>query len=143
MPLTINASGSRQDLIDAVLVEVTRVWGREGLQGSAAEYAWLLDTYDISEEEDVQWQLVFEYAIDEMLDEDLDDEEVMTFVEDDAAVMDFLRRFLSKYRSSAVSFPVALVVQRWVDERPLPKDFRIPSRSAEQEDERWPLRKTS
>jgi hypothetical protein len=101
---TVGASGLRQPLVDAVLVEMTRVWGKEGLQGSAFEYAWLFDTYGISEEEDVQWQLVFEHANDEMLDED-DDEEVMALVEDDAAVIGFLHRFLAKYRSSAVTFP--------------------------------------
>jgi hypothetical protein len=95
----------RRSLVNAVLVEITRVWGEEGLQGSAPEYAWLLETYGISEEEDVQWQLVFEYEIDEMLAEDLDDEEVMAFVEDDAAVIAFLNRFLAKYRSSAATFP--------------------------------------
>jgi len=94
----------RTTLVDAVLVEITRVWGADGLQGSAPEYVWLFETYGISEEEDVQWQLVFEYQIDDMLDEDLDDEEVMEFVENDAAVMDFLRRFLEKYRSSAATY---------------------------------------
>lgn len=95
----------RTTLVDAVLIEVTRVWGKEGLQGNASEYAWLLDTYGISEEEDVQWQLVLEHEIGEMLDEDLDDDEVMVFVEDDVAVIGFLQRFLAKYQSSTASFP--------------------------------------
>jgi len=96
---------TRTTLVDAVLIEVTRVWGKEGLQGSAPEYAWLLDTYDISEEEDVEWQLVLEHEIGEMLDEDLDDEEVMAFVENDVTVIGFLQRFLAKYQSSTASFP--------------------------------------
>jgi len=97
--------GLRQNLVDAVLVEITRVWGEEGLQGNVPEYAWLFDSYGISEEEDVQWQLVFEHEIDEMLDEDLDDKEVMASVEDDARVIAFLHRFLAKYQSSAATFP--------------------------------------
>jgi predicted 3-demethylubiquinone-9 3-methyltransferase (glyoxalase superfamily) len=96
---------TRTTLVNAAIVEITRVWGAGGLQGTAPEYAWLFDTYGISEEEDVQWQLVFEYQIDEMLDEDLDDEEVMAFVEDDAAVIAFLHGFLVKYRSSAATYP--------------------------------------
>jgi hypothetical protein len=48
---------------------------------------------------------VFEYQIGEMLDEDLDDEEVMAFVEDDAAVIAFLHGLLGKYRSSAAMYP--------------------------------------
>jgi len=95
----------RTSLVDAILIEITRVWGADGLQGSVPEYVWLFDTYGISEEEDVQWQLLFEYQIGEMLDEDLDDEEVMAFVEDDVAVIAFLHGFLGKYRSSVAMYP--------------------------------------
>jgi len=98
-------SMNRAQLIDAVLDEMERVWGDEGLGGSDREYRWLASEYGITEEEDVQWQLVFQYDIDDMLEEDLEDDEVMTFLEDDLGVVLFLERFLAKYRSSEKKYP--------------------------------------
>lgn len=96
---------TRAELTDAVLEEMQRVWGDEGFGGTLSEYAWLLANYGITEEEDVQWQLVLQYDMDDLPEEDWKDEEVMTFVEDDEAVLPFLRMFVRKYRSGAAIFP--------------------------------------
>jgi len=56
---------NRTELIDAVLQEMERVWGAEGFGGEPIEYVWLESQYHVSEEEDVQWQLILEYAIGE------------------------------------------------------------------------------
>ena len=80
------------------------MWGDEGFGGTLLEYEWLLTNYDITEEEDVQWQFVLQYDMDDMPEEDWEDEEVMQFVEDDAAVLPFLRMLLRKYRSGAATY---------------------------------------
>jgi hypothetical protein len=90
---------SRTTLIEAVLVEMDRVWGPEGFGGSFADYDWLLAHYGISEEEDVNWQFVLQHATDDLPDEDAEDAEVMLFLDDDAAVGQFLRELLQKYRN--------------------------------------------
>lgn len=82
-----------------------RVWGDEGFGGTPPECAWLLANYGITEEEDVQWQLVLQYDMDDLPEEDWEDEEVMTFVENDMAVLPFLRMLLRKYRSGTAIFP--------------------------------------
>jgi len=91
---------NRTQLIHAILQEMERVWGPGGLAGEPTEYAWLESHYHISEEEDVQWQLVLEYEIDDLSEEDLEDEEVMQFLEDNFAVVRFLESLLRKYQSS-------------------------------------------
>lgn len=96
---------TRVELLEAVLEEMQRVWGDEGLGGTVPEYEWLLAHYGITEEEDVQWQLVLQYDTDDLPEEDSEDEEVMAFVEDDKAVLAFLRMFLNKYRSGADTYP--------------------------------------
>src|SRR5437868_5852917 len=96
---------TRKQLIGAILREMERVWGAEGLGGEAEEYKWLESQYHISEEEDVQWQLVLQYATGHLPEEDLEDEEVMEFLEDNFAVVLFLEALLRKYRSSREPFP--------------------------------------
>lgn len=94
----------RAELINAVLEEMDRVWGEDGLGGEPDEYAWLLKNYNITEEDDVQWQLILQYSMNDLYDEDLEDEELMTFLEDDQAVIQFLQEFLRKYKSSSASY---------------------------------------
>lgn len=95
---------NREELIDAIMVEMARVWGTDGFGGEPAAYEWLNSEYGITEEEDVQWQLIVEYDIEDLDDEDLHDDELMTFLEDDPAVVLFLERLLHKYRSGSASF---------------------------------------
>lgn len=38
---------SRSALIDAVMIEMERVWGPHGLGGEQIQYDWLLKHYDI------------------------------------------------------------------------------------------------
>jgi len=95
---------NRAELIESILEEMQRVWGDEGFGGSFPEYEWLLTNYGITEEEDVQWQFVLQYDMDDMPEEDWEDEEVMQFVEDDAAVLPFLRILLRKYRSGTATY---------------------------------------
>jgi hypothetical protein len=95
---------NRAELIESVLEEMQRVWGDEGFGGSFPEYEWLLTNYGITEEEDVQWQFVLQHDMDDMPEEDREDEEVMQFVEDDAAVLPFLQILLRKYRSATAAY---------------------------------------
>lgn len=96
---------NRSQLIDAILDEEERVWGDEGPGGEPAEYAWLRKHYQISEEEDVQWQLVLQYEEDDLADEDLADDDLMDFLEDNLAVILFLEGLLRKYQSSTEIYP--------------------------------------
>ena len=88
------------DLMDEVIKEMDRVWGEQGLEGTPKEYAWLLEHYGISEEEDVQWQLVLQENMGDLPEEDAEDPEVRGFLDDDEAVYVFLAELIYKYKSS-------------------------------------------
>lgn len=94
----------RSALINAILARMEEVWGDKGLTGEPKQYAWLLENFGISEEEDVQWQLVLEYDMGELSDEDREDPEVMQFVEDEKQVVPFLESMLRKYESAQMQF---------------------------------------
>jgi hypothetical protein len=96
---------TKSELIDGILNEMDRVWGDEGLGGEPEEYEWLLKTYSISEEEDVQWQLILQHHMGDLPVEDQEDEEVMSFLEDTQAVKQFLQVFLAKYKTSSAIYP--------------------------------------
>ena len=96
---------TEEELIDAVIAEMERVWGESGLHGEPEEYTWLETNYGITEEEDVKWQLALQYNYHDLPDEDKEDEEVMSFLEDEKAVMDFLKSFLQKYKSNSLTYP--------------------------------------
>lgn len=91
----------KSQLVEEVLNEMSRVWGGDGFDGTAIEYEWLLRNFNIKEEEDVRWQLILQHESADLPAEELDNEEVMRFLEDDEAVVNFLMVFLSKYKSSA------------------------------------------
>ena len=96
---------TKSQLIEAVLKEMDRVWGEDkGLGGTDEEYAWLLANYEISEEEDVKWQLVLEGSMGDLPEEDADDPEVQEFLDDEAAVHVFLEGFLEKYHGSTAVY---------------------------------------
>jgi len=99
---------NKAQLIQAVLQEMERVWGPEGFGGESEEYAWLQSRYGISEEEDVQWQLILQYEIDDLPEEDWEEEEIMQFLEDNFAVVLFLEGLLRKYRRSTETFHVKI-----------------------------------
>ena len=86
------------------MVEMDRVWGEDGFDGSFDSYQWLQQNYGVSEEEDVLWQLILEYDTDELSDEDREDQELMVFLEDKKTVREFLKSHLQKYRSSSSVF---------------------------------------
>lgn len=94
----------RDELIDGVLKEMDRVWGEDGLGGEPDEYAWLLKNYNITEEDDVQWQLILQYDMGDLPDEDTEDEDLMIFLEDDCAVVQFLQEYLRKYKGSSAIY---------------------------------------
>jgi hypothetical protein len=104
LSLTKRQPMTKAELIEAVMAEMNRVWGHEGLGGEKREYAWLLQTYGITEEQDVQWQLVLQDDVDDLPEEDLEDEELMAFLTDEPAVKAFLEAFLQKYQSSSVVY---------------------------------------
>ena len=95
---------TQDKLITAIIREMDRVWGKDGLGGSWEEYEWLLTHYGITEEEDVQWQLILEHDMDELSPEDAEDEELMQFLNDEQAVHAFLERLLQKYRSNTITY---------------------------------------
>jgi hypothetical protein len=94
----------RDELIDQIMSEMDRVWGDEGFGGESQEYEWLQHHYGISEDEDVQWQNILNYQIDELEEDDLEDEEKMQFLENDDAVCKFLSEFLQKYQSNIITY---------------------------------------
>jgi hypothetical protein len=93
---------SRAQLIDAILVEIERVWPGYHLAGTAEQYEWLRAYYRITAVEDIRWQLILEHSEHEMRDDDRADGELMAFLDNDAAVTAFLQVLLDKYRSNSV-----------------------------------------
>lgn len=98
---------SKIELIDMIHMEMNRIWGADGFQGSDSEYKWLEATYDISEEEDVLWQEILGFEIDDLHDDEWEDDELMIFLNDDSAVIQFLENLLGKYRKSSDMTPKA------------------------------------
>jgi hypothetical protein len=95
----------RSDLIDAILVEMERVWGDDGFSGAWEEYEWLLENYGITEDEDGDWMGILAHESGEV---DPDDEwtpQWEAFVTDDDQVIPLLSALLKKYRSNSVSVP--------------------------------------
>lgn len=96
----------RAELVELVTEEVLRVL--PDFEGDPEEYAWLLATYGVTEEEDVQWSNVLAWEQGEF-ESDLYDEEELgeheAFLEDDAAVVAFLEGLLAKYLSSTAVIP--------------------------------------
>lgn len=89
-------------LIDAVVLEMERVWGSDGLQGEVAEYGWLLTHYEISEEDDNKWLNILQFALEgreDFVEDDNENAEILTFLEEDGAVVRFLLDILKRYRS--------------------------------------------
>lgn len=96
---------NRTQLIDAIFEEMQRVWGDEDRPAEPEDYAWLEKHYGISENDDISWQLILDYEADEMAEEDLADDEVMDFVEDNLGVILFLEGLLRKYQSGTAVYP--------------------------------------
>jgi hypothetical protein len=94
----------RNEQIDQVILEMDRVWGDIGFGGGSGEYEWLQHYYKIAEDEDVQWQNILNYHMDELDEDDLEDEEKMQFLEDDKAVCKFLAQLLHKYQSNTIEY---------------------------------------
>lgn len=95
----------KNQLIAAIIAEMDRVWGEDGFDGTSDDYQWLQKNYGISEEDDVLWQLILEYDADELSEEDLEDQELMVFLEDKKAVRQFLQRLLESYRNTSTVSP--------------------------------------
>jgi hypothetical protein len=95
---------TRDHLIEAVVAEMERIWGKTVFDGTAAEYEWLLSSYGITEEEGVQWQLLLQYQMQDLSDEDREDPEVTDFVENKAAAVEFLVTLLRKYQNSSARY---------------------------------------
>jgi len=95
---------TRDHLIDAVVAEMYKVWGEDGFDGTAAQYEWLLSNYGITEEEDVQWQLLLQHEMGDLPDEDREDPEVIEFVKNEAAAVEFLGKLLRKYQNSSARY---------------------------------------
>lgn len=96
-------------LFDSVLAEMDRVWGADGFDGEFMAYAWLAENYGITIEEDNKWGNILAHFggyIEEILDDHSEEEayEIMSFLEDDARVTQFLESLLLKYRSSSAVY---------------------------------------
>lgn len=92
---------TRDELIDAVLERMERVWGEDGFGGEAEAYDWLQKIYGITEEDDVSWQLILQDSMDDLPEEELEDSELMSFLNYDDAVVQFLKTLLTKYQSAS------------------------------------------
>lgn len=91
-------------LIDAITLEMNRVWGEDGLHGETEEYRWLEEHYGITEEDDVWWQLTIQHHLGDLPEEDQEDAEVMNFLSDDVRVEQFLRDLLRRYQSNTTTY---------------------------------------
>ncbi|MDQ0590998.1 hypothetical protein [Variovorax paradoxus] len=98
----------RAELIDAIIVEIGRIFGENGFDGDASQYEWLLANYGITEEADVQWQHVCEYERAEIPEDDYEEaelEELYTWLEADSTVLAFLDHMLTQYRALSTVYP--------------------------------------
>lgn len=101
----------RAKLIDAIVTEINRVFGEGGFDGTESQYAWLLNTYGVTEEEDVQWQTICEFEradLDEDLYEEDELEQLYQWLENDQVIVAFLEALLTKYRSSGIFYTSAV-----------------------------------
>jgi hypothetical protein len=101
---------TKDELVDAVIAEVERVFAPDGFDGEQPQYEWLEKTYGISEEDDVKWQFILEQDFDEEDRDELDpadenDAEMLAFLADEPAVMAFLENILAKYRAHDAVWP--------------------------------------
>lgn len=98
---------NRNDLIEAVMIEMERVWGEEGFGGEEVAYEWLYSHYGITMMDDLNWQFILEdswggllaYLAEDGAPKE-DDDEIIAFVEDDSRVEIFLADLLANYKSS-------------------------------------------
>jgi len=103
-----NDDGIETSILYSIIGEMERVWGSLGLDGTLEEYAWLNATYQITEEEDVKWQMVLVYFVTHDLPKgDEKDPEAMAFLNDYDPVGSFLTELLRKYRSNDKVYPRA------------------------------------
>lgn len=95
-------------LQNEIIKEMDRIWGKAGFGGGYGEYAWLLQHYGITEEEDVRWINILVYNAGELSSEDDKDEgeleDLMQFLTDDQAVSSFLEQLLQKYRNNTITY---------------------------------------
>lgn len=93
-------SMSRDQMVQAIILEIKRVFGKEGFSGTWEEYDWLLQYYQITEFEDVCWQYIVEEDLEDESEELEEDDEILALLEDDEKVTTFLSTLLEKYRSN-------------------------------------------
>ncbi|MCL8208070.1 MAG: hypothetical protein K6V97_08385 [Actinomycetia bacterium] len=77
-------------------------------QGSDEDYKWLEETFGITEEEDVRWQLIEEdhyYGETTEERETGEPDELRPWLDDDEAVCAFLEDLKRKYESVAATYP--------------------------------------
>jgi hypothetical protein len=102
----------RDELLDAIVDEINRIWGDPGFSGTFEEYGWLLEHYGVTEKEDNTYLDVLEYREDNGFTKlssfyTLDADErahVMGFIHDNVAVCAFLGALLQKYNSSSMTY---------------------------------------
>ena len=97
----------RTESIDAIVVEIDRVFGKGGFDGDDAQYEWLLANYGVTEEADVQWQEICEYERSEIPEDQYEEDELealYAWLDDDAAVQAFLEDMLAKYRAGSAVY---------------------------------------
>jgi hypothetical protein len=104
----------KNELIDAIIREVERVFGEDpGFEGTNEQYGWLATTYGVTEDDDVKWQFLIcpdpfdpSKTVDPLDPDNSDDEEMISFlIDDNAVVIAFLETLLAKYRSSDAVWP--------------------------------------
>jgi hypothetical protein len=90
------------------LTQLLQRWTRSGektiLTAPPLNTSGFWQTTASQKEEDVQWQLLPQHEMEDLPDEDREDAEVIEFVENEAAAVEFLVKLLRKYQSSSVRY---------------------------------------
>ena len=90
---------NRRELLDAIYVEIERIFGDEKYPTRPEEQAWLAEKYEISREEHLRYELILDHHSENLEEEK--DEFSMAFLRNERAVCRFLEGLLGKYRGGS------------------------------------------
>ena len=91
---------NRREVMDGIFEEMQRIFGFEKYPSTTEEHDWLAETYGISMEEHLRYELILDHDSHD-LDEGETDEFSLAFLRNDRAVCRFLEGLLRKYRSGS------------------------------------------
>jgi hypothetical protein len=96
---------SSDEIISEIIDKIGRIFGVNGFGGTTEEYAWLLNKYGVTEEEDNSWIDIIDFeGADGLNPQDEDEARVVGFLLDPTAVRGFLVSLLRKYRSCSAVY---------------------------------------